>query len=265
MLDIAYNEPSEDNSLFKSVAEAAINMVERPEGMDNIEWINKAIAEQHIDTSEQRSLLLLVGGDSRISRRIRSAQARLRTDLMPSWWSHAALIAENRFEADTGIYEISLEPPQGFGFVAPNNGIQAALLDNYSDNRISQDATLNSFPNIALLSIPVALADTLDMLERLRKQRLQIDLPALIVPWLSWAWGVTSIENPVLAATGLPGSVMLQVIFSRLSFDLTPGIESRLCCPEMIWQSALWWEDYHQQASVDHQGISGAYFAPHSL
>ena len=48
-------------------------------------------------------------------------------------------------------------------------------------------------------------------------------------------------------------------------YDLTPGLESRSCCPEAIWQAVRWWQDYQQQRPDGNPSIRSLYCAPHNL
>ncbi|UXY16355.1 hypothetical protein N8I74_04870 [Chitiniphilus purpureus] len=232
---------------------AKLVLQERKANEDNLGWLARALTKQKPKASE--CVLLLAGGSDRLSRRVRNAQSRLRQDLAPSWWSDVAVLIGTKAHADAQLVQISLDPRQGFGFPAERNGVQHEDLGHYGPSE--------KYPNLALLVVPAEAAAVLAAIGRLEKQRLQLDLPAMLLPWLAFGWGVGAAENPLLAGVGHPGAVLVESAFAQADFDLTPGLESRASCPEAIWQSATWWQQYHQ-ARIKRQ-IRGAYVADESL
>ncbi|MGH8494200.1 MAG: hypothetical protein ACRERR_14005 [Moraxellaceae bacterium] len=231
---------------------------------DNLQWLQRALDK--LKPASEETALLLLGGDDRLSRRLRQAQARMRNDLAPSWWSHALCLPQAQvLSADSELWEISLNPQQGFGFPALANGIQQGRLGHYRERTVSADANLNSYPNIALLMVPVAGDKVAEAIAQLQKQRLQQDFPALVLRWLAWAWGTGAQDNPLLEGLGLPSAVMLEAAFAAADYDLTPGLESRSCCPEAIWQAARWWQDYQRARPDGKPSIRSRYCAPHNL
>jgi hypothetical protein len=242
----------------------AADVLPRRAGENNLQWLLRARAALHAQPEE--TALLLLGGDDRLSRRLREAQARIRHDLAPSWWSHVlCLPATEALAADSPVLEISLVPPAGFGFPAQANGIQQGRLGHYRRRVVSADADQNSYPNIALLLVPVPAAALHKAVGDLQQQRLQQDFPALVLRWLAWAWGTGAQDNPLLEGLGLPSAVMLEAAFAAAGYDLTPGLESRSCCPEAIWQAVRWWQDYQQQRPDGNPSIRSLYCAPHNL
>ena len=240
------------------------DVLPRHAGENNLQWL--ARARDVLGPTPDETAVLLLGGDDRLSRRLRQAQARIRHDLAPSWWSHAVCLLETEsLSARSGLLEISLAPPAGFGFPAQTNGIQTGQLGHYRRRVISAEADQNSYPNIALLLVPVPLAAVQEALKNLQQQRLQLDFPALVLRWLAWVWGTGAQENPLLEGVGLPSAVMLEAAFAAAGYDLTPGLESRSCCPEAIWQAVRWWQDYQQQRPDGNPSIRSLYCAPHNL
>ena len=94
------------------------------------------------------------------------------------------------------MYEISLEPPQGFAYPTPNNGVQESRLGRYEDAR--------EYPNIAVIAVPVKLKEILNALDRFKMQRAILDALDLMVRWLAFAWGVSRSGNPLLDGAGFP-------------------------------------------------------------
>ena len=224
--------------------------VERKSGEDNITWIR-----QNIKDGTDRTVLVMVGGKSPTSFRLRVAQSHVRSDLMPSYWSHVMLL--DKFAADFGatqIHEISLEPREGFGFPVPENGVQLGKLRQY--------ARKSEYPNVAVLSVPAKYSDVMDAMDKFKKQRAVLDAVDLVVHWLAYIWGVARSPNPLLDGLGVPSAAMLEIVIGACGFDLTPGLESRSSCPEAIWQAARWWHEYYQG---EDKSMTGAYIAGHDI
>jgi len=224
---------------------------ERKSGQDNVAWIR-----ENLKGSKDRTALVMVGGKSPTSFRLRLAQSHVRSDLMPSYWSHVMMLAEPQEDfGTTEIVEISLEPREGFGFPVPENGIQHGKLRQY--------ARRSDYPNVAVLSVPVKPADVTAALDKFMKQRAVLDAVDLIVHWLAYIWGVARSANPLLDGQGIPSSAMLEIVIGACGFDLTPGLESRSSCPEAIWQAARWWHEYYQ--GQDKPGLTGAFCTSHEI
>jgi hypothetical protein len=157
--------------------------------------------------------------------------------------------------ATTPVYEISLEPPQGFAFPPPTNGVQQGRISQYRDPAL--------YPNIALLHIPVSFPQVLTALEAFQRQRAVLDGVELLVRWLTYVWGVSRAANPLLDGYGIPSTAMLEVVCGVAGYDLTPGLESRSSCPEALWQAAKWWHEYYAQQN--RPALSCVYYIGHTL
>lgn len=228
-------------------------------GEDNVAWLERAsttlLPQLGGKYAKQVVKLVLLGGTDPVSFRLRLAQAHLRHDLTPSSWSHVMLLQPH---APSLVYEISLEPRNGFRYPVPTNGLQSGELDYYRD--------VIKYPNIALVAIPSGDILTSEKLENMfslfQKQRTTLDGLELVVRWLAFVWGAGRGGNPLLEGYGIPSSAMLEVVFNALGHDLTPGLESRSSCPEAIWQAIKWWHEYYSYEGrlqarclhrVDHQ------------
>lgn len=236
--------------------------VPREEGEDNIAWLRRNMPAGDV------THVVLVGGKSQTAFRLRLAQAHVRHDLVPSYWSHVFLARPHLIVDSAGdllgmgkhivsstVIEVSLEPPSGFGFPAPSNALQTGRLAAYSDPV--------RYPNIAVLGIPVAQAEVMKALDRFRKQRAVLDAVDLVVRWLAYTWGVARSGNPLMDGLGIPSAAVLETVFGAAGFDLTPGLESRSSCPEAIWQAAKWWHQYYERDN--RTCITGAYYNPDSI
>lgn len=244
-----------------TATEQGDEFVERPRTGTNLEWLDGCLADLP-SAPDDRTLVLLLGGRSPYDFRLRVAQSHLRDDMSPSHWSHAALVED---VADpiggSTLCEVSLEPRYGFGMPAATNAVQRNTLDWYDDPAV--------VPNIALLSIPVSPArwkeqtDTSNqvaqtsLLEQLTRQRVIVDLPGLVLPWLGYVWGVGAAGNPVLDGIGVPSAVMIEALVTAAGYDLSPGLDSQAATPEAFWQTACWWHRYFQLQ--DREPIRGFY------
>jgi len=226
-----------------------VSKVPREKGEDNLGWLSRNIPAGDV------TVLVLLGGKSQTAFRLRLAQAHLRHDLVPSYWSHVFLLRPSKNFAASGVTEISLEPERGFGFPAPLNAVQKGKLTTYRDPA--------RYPNIAVLGVPVAEKEVMKALDRFKMQRAVLDAVDLVVRWLAYSWGVARSSNPLMDGLGIPSAAMLEAVFGAAGFDLTPGLESRSSCPEAIWQAAKWWYEYYQRDNLP--GITGAYFNPDSI
>ncbi len=239
---------------------ASMQQLRREGNEDNMAWIKRVVHAHPGWLASDRSLILLVGGDDPLSFRLRVAQSHLRQDLSPSKWSQSLFITSLAEQVgDSPTFGVSLSPADWYpphGFAPAVNAIQEGKLSHYRSRK--------RYPNIALLSVPVPSDKIKASIEDLRQQRTLMDLSALVLKWLQFAWGVGVPPNPLGDGFGMPSSVMLDTVYGANGLDLTPGLESRSSCPEAIWQAALWWHEYLQNA--EHKSpIAGAYWTPHAL
>ncbi len=230
---------------------------------DNIAWLKSQFAA--MGDAPELTHLVLLGGRGLTAFRLRVAQSHLRHDLMPSNWSHAVLLGTPEVALETTtIYELSLEPAGGFRNMAETNGLQTSTLGYYSSRR--------DYPNIAVLRLPVGVGDWLTdrpakgrvaPLDHYQRQRAILDAPALVLPWLSFAWGVGDAANPLLQGIGIPSAVMIETILNSVGYDPSPGVDSRAACPEAFYQAAKWWQMYYEEGQV--APMEGRYTAEHQI
>jgi hypothetical protein len=225
---------------------------------DNISWISRAVKSSPLAGNTGNGFVVLTGGSDPLAFRIRLSQAHVRPDLSPSAWSGVAFVpALAKNIADSEVIGISLNPSEWyppFGYAPTSNAIQHGKLSQFTSNEF--------YPNIALLSFPVKSADITKSLSKLEDERLTIDLSALLLRWIQYAWGTGIPANPLGDGVGMPSAAMLETAFAANGFDLTPGLESRSSCPEAIWQAARWWHEYYEKSD---KRILGAFVAPHGF
>ena len=81
MINIISSQASAPNTLLQEVP--------RRDNEDNLRWLSR-----HPRPGEDQTGIVLVGGTSTTSFRLRVAQSHVRHDLMPSYWSHAMLLGQ---------------------------------------------------------------------------------------------------------------------------------------------------------------------------
>ncbi|HEY0004008.1 MAG TPA: hypothetical protein VGB17_04290 [Pyrinomonadaceae bacterium] len=243
MINILSSNASAPSDLFVEV--------KRKNDEDNLQWLSRTLPDH-----EGKTLCVMVGGVNATSFRLRMAQSHVRSDLLPSYWSHVMLLEKiTKNMASSPVYEISLEPAQGFDFPPPSNGVQKSKLGQYRD--------IELYPNIAVLAVPVTIDEVKKALDRFQKQRATLDAVDLMVRWLAYIWGVGDSQNPLLQGMGIPSAAMLEIVFGAAGYDLTPGLESRSSCPEAIWQAAKWWHEYYEDQN--RVSLIGLYHIGHAL
>lgn len=180
--------------------------------------------------------IVLLGGATLVDVRVRYAQSIVRRDLTPSAWSLAGLLLDGEH-----LLTVPLDGAADPSTVPASNAIRTVAFDAFDDP--------DRYPNIAIIAFATDGAGELaTAAEEVRRQRAIIDLPALVVAWLAYAWGVED-GNPLLAGHGLPSAAFVEAAHAVAGIELTPGLASASSCPEAIWQSARWWGDYYRESA----------------
>lgn len=181
--------------------------------------------------------LLLLGGAATSHFRIRVAQSHARADLKPSLWSLAGILT-----GSDSFLSTPLELCGAASEIAARNGVQTCSMADYDDPA--------QFPNIAVLRFTEESTKILDNAKRIEDQRSIIDLPALMLPWLSYIWITGKATNPLAEGLGLPSAAFVETAYGIAGIELTPGLASATSCPEAIWQAAKWWHDFYVEAAA---------------
>jgi len=187
--------------------------------------------------------VLLLGGASISHFRIRVAQSHARADMKPSSWSLAGILYESSF------LSVPLELRGDASDIALDNGIQNCSISDYDDP--------DRFPNIAVLRFTRDTDKILTNCELLGgnkatkkpAQRNILDLPALMIPWLSFVWICGRASNPLTDGLGLPSAAFVETVYGIAGIELTPGLSSATSCPEAIWQAAKYWQQFYKEAA----------------
>ena len=223
----------------------------------NTTWLERHLKElADEDGAKGNAYLVLLGGKMKADFHVRVAQGHLRHDMSPSHWSHVALLRGSGPTKRGALWEISLDPKAGFGYPPSDNGVQQGHLTDYASN--------NQYPNVAVLRLPVKLIEMRKVLQRFKRQRADIDCVELTLIWLGYVWGVGRAGNPLLDGYGTPAAAFVESLASACEYDLTPGLESRASCPEAIWQAARYWHDFHD-GPADSAAIRSMWHTEHFL
>ena len=188
--------------------------------------------------------VLLLGGAEISHFRIRVAQSHARDDLTPSSWSLTGIMLD-----DTKFLSVPLELCGGASEIAKGNGIQICNMSDYDDPE--------RFPNIAVVRFTRDTSKIItnskliggDREAKRPAQRNIIDLPTLMVPWLSFIWICGKASNPLTDGLGLPSAAFVETVYGIAGIELTPGLASSTSCPEAIWQAAKYWHIFYKEAA----------------
>src|ERR1041385_8629260 len=220
MITIRRSSTSKANPQIKEVA------AKKKEG--NQAWLKRVGASDG---------LILLGGASITHFRIRVAQSHARGDLKPSLWSLAGLLTGGDSFLSTPL-ELCDQGSQ----IALRNGVKRCRLEDY-DNP-------DEFPNVAVIQFTADATMILENASRIADQRSMIDLPALMLPWLSYIWIAGKATNPLSEGLGLPSAAFVEPAYGIAGLELTPGLSSATSCPEAIWQAAKWWHAFYVDAAT---------------
>jgi len=201
----------------------------------NSAWLKRVEAEDGI---------VLLGGATVSHFRIRVAQSHARADLKPSCWSLAGLLMRNQ-----KFLSVPLELCGEASEIAQRNGVQTCSMADYDDPA--------RFPNIAVIRFTSDTKKILDLATLVSgdpetkkpAQRGIIDLPTLMLPWLSYIWIAGKASNPLADGLGLPSAGFVEAVYGMAGIELTPGLASATSCPEAIWQAAKYWHDFYKEAA----------------
>ncbi|HEY7640516.1 MAG TPA: hypothetical protein VH814_12405 [Steroidobacteraceae bacterium] len=225
-----------DSRILRSSPAKAPNpgIKDRTQGADersNLPWLRKRPAEL-------KSAVLLVGGTSLAHFRTRCAQAVMRRDLLPSFWSQVGILKE-----DDKVITVPVDTLIDISRVPDANGVEITPLGAFASAR--------EYPNIALLRFTETMDNVIACAAQISPHREQLSLPNLIVRWLTYIWALGNDSNPLAEGIGVPNARWLESVFAASDLELTPGLSSGASCPEAIWQAALWWHEFYAAAAPD--------------
>ena len=238
MIPMRQSTATDQNALLIDDLSAPVALTKKgtPKGSPrgNVAWLRRARRDHGIGEVGD---VVLLGGKSVVDFRIRVAQSHARHDLTPSYWSSVGLLASATRMITVPIGSTGID----LSVIPATNAMTPVLLSDFDDT--------GRYPNIAVVRFPGAdQTKLLEAADKLRKQRSLADLPALLVAWLGFVWGAGDKPNPLLTGLGHPSAVLVETLFGMVDVELTPGLASASSCPEAIWQSVKWWQDFYSQA-----------------
>jgi len=193
-----------------------------------------------IPAEDRRGGILLVGGVSPRDVVVRHAQADLRLDQLPSYWSHAALILDWKDGAKPDAVigaEVTLDPPEPAKQVPERNGVTLFSLARYSDR--------GRYPNLGFGTICKAKKGLKDEIARAvlnpNRDRLRYRLWEWLGAWASYTYAPAATANPIATGVPLPGAALCEYAYEAAGLDLTPGATAPNACPELLWTTLLYW------------------------
>ena len=198
----------------------------------NLVWLRQMRKEHGLGEAGD---VVLIGGRTILDFRLRIAQSHARHDLTPSYWSTVGIV-----DTRGRLVTVPLTGWPDAAAVPGTNAIATLPMSTFDDS--------DRYPNIAILRFPGTTGAVLDRTEDLKLQRSVADLPALVLEWLQFAWATGSGGNPLVHGSGIPSAVLVVLAFGLISIEVTPGLASSSSCPEAIWQSVRWWQDFYTQA-----------------
>lgn len=201
----------------------------------NRAWLTRLGAPGGVQLDENG--IILFGGSSLAAFRMRVAQSSMRRDLFPSYWSHCGILLGGGEFAT-----VPLAPGSDVSSVPARNGVVMEKLEDFDDPE--------RYPNVAVIRFALKHDDVRKHIKLLKEDRTIIDLPAMMLRWLGFVWGVTGAVNPLADGIGLPSAAFVETVFAMAGCELTPGLSSRSSCPEAIWQSARWWQKFYKESTV---------------
>jgi hypothetical protein len=191
-----------------------------------------------------RDGVLLLGGAAISHFRIRVAQSHARADLKPSCWSLAALLM-----ADQTFLSVPLELCAEASDIAQRNGVRTSSMADYNDPARFPNIAVIRFTTDSKMIFDLATLVSGDPETKKPAQRNIIDLPTLMLPWLSYIWIAGKASNPLSEGLGLPSAAFVETVYGMAGIELTPGLASATSCPEAIWQAAKYWQDFYKEAA----------------
>lgn len=194
-------------------------------------------------TTDRQTGILLVGGSQPRDLAVRTAQAGLRLDRLPSYWSHAALVLswpqDSKPQGILGV-EVSMIPEDFSSQVPERNGVTLFSMDRYEN--------VTNYPNLCFAAICGSTAE----LEQQKQQivraalnplqnRLQYRLWEWLGPWWDYVQAPDVAQNPLAKAIPLPSAALCEYAYAAAGLDVTPAATEPSVCPELLWAVFLYW------------------------
>ncbi len=223
----------------------------------NLQFFNDAFAALRKQGIAKRGMMTvgLVGSRDLPGHTLRMAQAILRWDLRPSYWSHVFVVAQpvtsQTSLSNVKILEIPPFPRNGQFPKPEQNGVNEGTLGQYDDKTI--DA------NVGLVAVTLAEKETTQLLKRAKAwnaDRVRFNFWNMLGAWQTYLWSQGAKTNPLREGIPIAASSYIEYIFEGLGLGVTPGASSRNSAPEHLWNAACWW---HKAFKEDDRKIAGMF------
>ena len=133
--------------------------------------------------------------------------------------------------------------------IAQRNGVQTCSMADYDDPKRFPNIAVIRFTSDTKMILDLATLVSGDVETKKPAQRGIIDLPTLMLPWLSYIWIAGKAANPLAESLGLPSAAFIETVYGIAGIELTPGLASATSCPEAIWQAAKYWQEFYKDAA----------------
>lgn len=190
--------------------------------------------------------VVLIGGTAIEHFRLRAAQGRLRADLLPSYWSMAAILIGGRY-----LFSIPVDASDGRASLPETNGIQLFDAQRFDDT--------TQYPNIAVIDFPCDATALRNAIERLQLQRTRQSFPDALWRWQGFAWGINGASDPIVEGVGFACAQFVTAAYAETGVELQPGLAMGGACPESLWITALWWHSMYRDDSGTGAPLRGHY------
>lgn len=227
---------------YSSSQPLVVQQPTRP-GQTNKQFVSAVLAA--LGETPPLCSLLLVGGNDWRALAIRQAQAALRFDRRPSYWSHAALLlrldAEN--PGKSSGFEVSFDPAQPQLHVPERNGVTPFQLQRYFDAGQYPNLGIASFslPAGATQSARDALADAVTHPNR---DVTHYPLWDRLGSWAAYSYAPHAVKNPLLAGLGVPSAMWCEMALQAIGVAATLSATDNNTCPELLWATLKHWHDH---------------------
>ncbi|MGH7518290.1 MAG: hypothetical protein ACREOC_12610 [Gemmatimonadales bacterium] len=191
----------------------------------------------------------LLGEYGHLGYGLRRAQAAVRLDRQPSYWSHAFLVATPLSSAASvyrqprtapWLLESAFVPSPAMTMVAFRSGASPRPASEYVEARF-RPFLAHAAPNIAILAISLTPAERAAVRARAIRpdaDPTRYDLAALRARWFGYLADPVVQPNPLADGIGVPSAAYVQFAYDAAGVDLSPGALQRNICPEHVWQFA---------------------------
>src|SRR5215467_2881591 len=206
-----------------------------------------------------RAAIGLLGEYGLVGYTIRLAQALIRFDRQPSYWSHSFLFHSAVPTAPQQIRARNTEAPiiweSTIDFTGPVpqlhmvNGVSPRYLRDYNRTRFDL-LSHHCVPNVGAVVFALSEEEVNRLLQRATDPNvdaLRYDFSGLIGTWFAYIMNRQNEMNPLGAGYAVYCSAYCQLAYDAISLDLATGAHARNTSPEHIWQAGKWFSEVYSR------------------